>query len=170
MMIDGLLDKSFFIKIIIVFVLAIGVISCNSVDTLLDTDDSVFLNYDQRTVLGAALEKVGKRYKAASTGPNGFDCSGLMYYSFGKANIQMGRTSGSQATMGYSVKVAEALPGDLLVFADRGRINHVGMVYQNKNGLLKMVHSSSSKGVVIEEVLRSNYWKSRLVDVRRILN
>lgn len=144
--------------------------SCSSVNTLMDTDEHTFWNQSQRVVLGAALEKVGTRYKAAATGPHGFDCSGLMYYSFSKADIKMARTSASQATMGYSVKVADAIPGDLLVFADRGRVNHVGVVYQIRNGQLKMIHSSSSKGVVVEEVLQSNYWKSRLVDVRRILN
>lgn len=162
--------RALLMRAIIILLFVGGLFSCSSVNTLMDTDEFTFLNYDQRLVLGAALEKVGKRYKAASTGPNGFDCSGLMYYSFGKANIQMGRTSGSQATMGYSVKVSEAIPGDLLVFANKGRIHHVGMVYKNRDRQLIMVHSSSSRGVVIEDVLSSNYWKSRLVDVRRILN
>lgn len=162
--------KTTLVKLLTVCISLLYLISCSSVNTLIDTDEHIFWNYNQRLVLGAALEKVGTRYKAAATGPNGFDCSGLMYYSFSKANIKMARTSASQATMGYSVDVSEAIPGDLLVFADKGRVNHVGVVYQARGGQLKMIHSSSSKGVVIEEVLQSGYWRSRLVDVRRILD
>lgn len=145
--------------------MGIGCASVHQVSSLEKMD----LAPTQRIVLSNAYNQLGKKYKAGGTSPKGFDCSGLVFYSFSKAKMEVARTSSSLATMGYSVKKSEARPGDLLIFADKGRIHHVGIVYENRRGRLNMIHSSSSKGVVIDDVFSSAYWKNRLIDVRRII-
>ncbi|RAJ43598.1 cell wall-associated NlpC family hydrolase [Kitasatospora sp. SolWspMP-SS2h] len=75
--------------------------------------------------LAAALSKIGSPYVYGSTGPGTFDCSGLMYWSWRQAGVTLPRTSQGQATAGRRVSLAEARPGDLVIFySDR---HHVGM-------------------------------------------
>lgn len=160
---------NFYSFLFLLLVLSSGIIGCASVHHV-SSLEKMDLTPTQRIVLTTAYNQLGKRYKAGGTSPKGFDCSGLVFYSFSKAKMEMARTSSSLATMGYSVNKSDALPGDLLIFADKGRIHHVGIVYENRRGKLSMIHSSSSKGVIIEDVLGSSYWKPRLIDVRRIID
>ncbi|MGW4805477.1 NlpC/P60 family protein [Kitasatospora sp. NPDC004272] len=75
--------------------------------------------------LAAALSKIGSPYVYGSTGPGTFDCSGLMYWSWRQAGVTLPRTSQAQASAGRRVSLAEARPGDLVIFySDR---HHVGM-------------------------------------------
>ncbi|MEV7218144.1 NlpC/P60 family protein [Kitasatospora cineracea] len=75
--------------------------------------------------LAAAVSKIGSPYVYGSTGPGTFDCSGLMYWSWRQAGVTLPRTSQEQATAGRRVSLAEARPGDLVIFFnDR---HHVGM-------------------------------------------
>ncbi|MEU3494911.1 C40 family peptidase [Kitasatospora cineracea] len=75
--------------------------------------------------LAAAISKIGSPYVYGSTGPGTFDCSGLMYWSWRQAGVTLPRTSQEQASAGRRVSLAEARPGDLVIFFnDR---HHVGM-------------------------------------------
>ncbi|MEU5383189.1 NlpC/P60 family protein [Kitasatospora cineracea] len=75
--------------------------------------------------LAAAVSKIGSPYVYGSTGPGTFDCSGLMYWSWRQAGVTLPRTSQEQASAGRRVSLAEARPGDLVIFFnDR---HHVGM-------------------------------------------
>ncbi|WP_033216804.1 C40 family peptidase [Kitasatospora phosalacinea] len=75
--------------------------------------------------LAAAISKIGSPYVYGSTGPGTFDCSGLMYWSWRQAGVTLPRTSQAQATAGRRVSLADARPGDLVIFySDR---HHVGM-------------------------------------------
>ena len=122
-------------------------------------------------ILNEAGQHLGVGYKYAGTSPNeGFDCSGLVYYVFGKAGIGLRRASYLQAQEGQAVDIAEVTPGDLIFFAHQGdRINHVGIVTSHPGEPLSMIHSSSSKGVIRTNVDYSAYWKDRLKCARRII-
>ncbi|MFJ5231617.1 NlpC/P60 family protein [Kitasatospora sp. NPDC088391] len=75
--------------------------------------------------LRAAISKIGSPYVYGSTGPGTFDCSGLMYWAWRQAGVTLPRTSQEQASAGRRVSLAEARPGDLVIFySDR---HHVGM-------------------------------------------
>jgi peptidoglycan DL-endopeptidase CwlO len=52
--------------------------------------------------------------------------------------------------------------GDLVFFASGSTISHVGLVISNKGENLMMVHSSTSKGVIITEIPTSTYWQGKL--------
>ncbi|RKE18699.1 NlpC/P60 family protein [Streptomyces sp. TLI_171] len=75
--------------------------------------------------LAAAISKIGSPYVYGSTGPRTFDCSGLMYWSWRQAGVTLPRTSQEQATAGRRVSLAEARPGDLVIFYKD--MHHVGM-------------------------------------------
>ncbi|HET9691132.1 MAG TPA: C40 family peptidase [Acidimicrobiales bacterium] len=76
--------------------------------------------------LAWAFSELGKPYLWGGTGPDMFDCSGLMQYSWGKAGVQIPRTSEEQYTAVAPVPLSQLLPGDLVFFGTTD-IHHVGM-------------------------------------------
>jgi cell wall-associated NlpC family hydrolase len=77
--------------------------------------------------VGLAHELIGTPYRWGGASPAGFDCSGLVYYTFREAGIDVPRTSQQQYRVARPVPLEAVEPGDLLFFAQRGRIFHVGI-------------------------------------------
>jgi len=110
----------------------------------------------------------GSKYKYGGTTPKGFDCSGFTSYVLLKHKIDLHRTSDQQARQGKKIKPKSALPGDLLFFGKKGKVAHVAIVTKNSGNQLKVIHSTSSKGVVEQDITHSDYWQSRLLFARRV--
>jgi hypothetical protein len=51
---------------------------------------------------------------------------------------------------------------------NKKRINLVGLVVETKKGVIKFIHSTTSKGVLISS-LNERYWKSAFAEARRVL-
>ncbi|MER5765470.1 NlpC/P60 family protein [Streptomyces sp. NPDC002082] len=81
------------------------------------------------TAVMAARSAVGRPYVWGSTGPSGFDCSGLMVWSYRQAGVALPRTSQAQRHAGRRVPLSEARPGDLVTY--RSDASHVGMYVGN---------------------------------------
>ena len=117
-------------------------------------------------VVEVALESIGAPYEWGGTDANGFDCSGLIQFAYGKFGIALPRQSAAQIRAGSSVDPVPALlrPGDVLGFSRNsgGTTSHVGLYV----GRGEFIHSGSG-GVQIS-TLRSPYWQGRLVAARRI--
>ncbi|MEU3174060.1 C40 family peptidase, partial [Streptomyces sp. NPDC007000] len=79
--------------------------------------------------VAAARSALGKPYVWGANGPSGFDCSGLMQWSYAQAGIALPRTSQAQRHAGTQVPLAQARPGDLVVYRPDG--SHVGMYTGN---------------------------------------
>ncbi len=77
----------------------------------------------------AARTAVGRPYIWGATGPSGFDCSGLMVWSYRQAGVSLPRTSQAQRYAGRQVPLSEARPGDLVTY--RSDASHVGMYVGN---------------------------------------
>ena len=75
--------------------------------------------------LAAARSALGRPYIWGASGPGGFDCSGLMQWSYAHAGIQLPRTSQEQRFAGRHVPLSQARPGDLIVY--RSDASHVAM-------------------------------------------
>ncbi|MFJ5924092.1 NlpC/P60 family protein [Kitasatospora sp. NPDC092948] len=91
----------------------------------LDLGDQPPASERAAAALNAAVSRIGSPYVYGSTGPASFDCSGLMYWAWRQAGVTLPRTSQGQASAGRRVSLAEARPGDLVIFfKDR---HHVGM-------------------------------------------
>ena len=67
----------------------------------------------QQAVL-LAEQQVGVPYSYGGHTPAGFDCSGLVYYVYGKVGIQVPRTAEEQFAQLPRVDRSELEPGDLL--------------------------------------------------------
>ena len=112
-----------------------------------------------------AYTMVGKPYRYGGSSPaTGFDCSGLVYYSYRGAGVKLPRSTESLLAASRSVARAQLRRGDLLFFDQEGRKNsHVG-IYLGKG---RFVHAPSSGKQVRTDRLDSPYWKRHLSGVRR---
>lgn len=118
-------------------------------------------------VVEVALAQVGKPYIWASANPNiGFDCSGLTYYAFKQAGINLNRTSYTQINNGVSVDSKDLRKGDLVFFNNGGgRISHVGIYIGNN----QFVHASSPGTGVIVSKLFGSYFGKTFVGATRLI-
>ena len=78
---------------------------------------------DSRAVLAvrAALSRLGSPYVWGATGPDRFDCSGLVQWSYAQAGIRLPRTTYDQIHDGVPVARSQIRPGDL-VFPHTGHV------------------------------------------------
>ena len=86
--------------------------------------------------VGAAMSKLGSPYSWGATGPDAFDCSGLMYWAYQQIGVSVPRTSSAQVAGGTSVSRDALQPGDIVGFYPG--VTHVGMYI----GDGKIVHAS----------------------------
>jgi len=73
-----------------------------------------------------ALLQVGKRYVHGATGPNSYDCSGLVQRAWSVAGVSIPRTSGQEFAATVHISMTDALPGDLIFYGQNG-VQHVAM-------------------------------------------
>ena len=79
-----------------------------------------------QTVVNAAKSHIGKPYVWGATGPNAYDCSGLVQYAYSQAGKNIGRTTYQQAGAGQHVSVSQAQAGDILMWGDYHDAIYVG--------------------------------------------
>jgi cell wall-associated NlpC family hydrolase len=112
-----------------------------------------------------ALQMVGKRYRfGGSTPSSGFDCSGLVQFSYRQAGVALPRTTEDQRRSSTAIRKASLRRGDLLFFDQEGKKNsHVGIYL----GSGRFVHAPSSGKQVRTDRLDSPYWSRHLSETRR---
>jgi len=66
------------------------------------------------TVIQAALSRIGSPYSWGGSGPNAFDCSGLVMWSFQQAGISLPHSSQALANGGAPVSMDQIQPGDVI--------------------------------------------------------
>ena len=112
-----------------------------------------------------AQQQIGVRYRYGGMTPNsGFDCSGLVYYSYSQAGVSVPRTSRDQFRAAHKIALAEAKPGDIVFFQDQEKLSHVGIYV----GGHRFVHAPSSGKAVAVADIDSPYYQERLVAVGRL--
>ena len=109
-----------------------------------------------------ALRAVGVPYRWGGSSPaGGFDCSGLVYWAYGRLGVELPHSSYALYDQGRRVARSRMKPGDLLFFSGLG---HVG-IYLGRGRMVHAPHSGSLVQVV--SLGRSGYG-GRLVGARRI--
>ena len=125
------------------------------------------------SIIATASHAMGRPYEFGGTGENGegFDCSGLIQYAYGKHGIVLPRRSTDQAREGSKVdrKLGLLKPGDLLTFSNRGgAVTHEGLY----TGRGRFIHSAT-RGVQVSTLSAEDpygrWWYKRWVGVRRLI-
>jgi cell wall-associated NlpC family hydrolase len=111
-----------------------------------------------------ALSLQGKPYRYGGNTPQGFDCSGLVQYSYTRAGARLPRSTEGQWAGSRSVSSREIRPGDLLFFHEEGRRNSHVALYIGNN---RFVHSPSSGKRVSTASLSDPYWRQNFSAARR---
>lgn len=118
-----------------------------------------------RRAAAFAREMVGRPYKFGGNTPAGFDCSGLVRYSYNRAGIALPRATEAQRELATLTSLRSVRAGDLLFFDQEGRkFSHVGLYL----GDGRFVHAPSSGGRVRIDSLRDKYWRKHFLEARRI--
>ncbi|RKZ09524.1 NlpC/P60 family protein 2 [bacterium] len=126
------------------------------------TADGVQLGLEAATLARAQL---GKSYQWGASGPDKFDCSGLVCHVYGSLGVPMPRVSRDQARAGDEVSRSRLQPGDLVFFATEGKsINHVG-IYIGHNDF---VHAPRRHVPVRTDSLNDSYWSRAYRTARRV--
>ena len=79
------------------------------------------------SVIAFAQSQIGDAYVSGGTGPNSWDCSGLVQAAFGSVGVDLPRVSQSQSTAGTQVSLDNLQPGDILYWGGAGSAYHVGI-------------------------------------------
>ncbi len=122
-------------------------------------------------VVDDAEQFKGSPYKYAGRDPKtGFDCSGFTSYVLARHNVKVSPASSMQSKEGKSVSLDKVLPGDLVFFAQDGKtVSHVAMVVERGKNGITCIHSTTSRGVIIENISTSSYWKTKILFARDVI-
>jgi cell wall-associated NlpC family hydrolase len=105
-----------------------------------------------------ALSKLGSPYRYGATGPDAFDCSGLVNWAFKNAGVALPRTSRALSQVGTPIARADLQPGDLVFFYQP--VSHVAIYI----GDGKVVHASNRR----DPVKISNLANMQFTSARRV--
>ncbi|MER7537039.1 C40 family peptidase [Streptomyces sp. NPDC097704] len=79
------------------------------------------------TIVAFARAQIGDAYVSGGTGPNSWDCSGLVQAAYRAAGIDLPRISYQQSSMGTEVSLSNLQPGDVLYWGSRSGSYHVAI-------------------------------------------
>ncbi|HKA38614.1 MAG TPA: C40 family peptidase [Burkholderiales bacterium] len=111
-----------------------------------------------------ALAMRGKPYRYGGYSPQGFDCSGLVHYSYARAGGSLPRNTNGLWTRSRAIDRGEIRPGDLLFFHQDGKRNSHVAIYIGSN---RFVHAPSSGKQVSTASLSDPYWRQHFSAARR---
>ncbi|MGW6419444.1 NlpC/P60 family protein [Streptomyces sp. NPDC055055] len=104
-----------------------------------DLGNEVPANGFGAAALAAADTRVGMPYASGHEGPGSFDCSGLTQWAYGRAGIDLTRTTYTQQNDGTKIGRSQLKPGDLVFF---NGLQHVGL-YAGNNTVLHAPYSGA---------------------------
>lgn len=165
--------------LILIFVLSLS--SCRSHKKIIETEEEIIVeellksNRKKKKEDGRLREMLAREAQTWIGTPyvygkqnkgSGTDCSGLTMVVYQEvANIKIPRNSARQAEFCKEIKAKEVRAGDLVFFAtgkDPRQVSHVGMMIDER----RFVHASSSKGVIISEMI--GYYERKFVKYGRV--
>ena len=109
--------------------------------------------------LNVAMTQLGKPYIAGAAGPYGYDCSGLVQYSFARAGRLLPRVATAQYYATQHIPVSWARPGDLIFFGSPAYLHHVA-IYAGGGNIVAAPHTGTV--VKVERLWTSNYYVGRI--------
>lgn len=123
----------------------------------------------RRNLVTEAKKYIGCPYVYGATGPESFDCSGLIYFVAHQANgTQLPRTAKALYNKAKHIEDKDKEAGDLLFFSttSSGNVSHVG-IYIGNNQFISALSDGPNTGVILSS-LNEAYWKPRYIGAGQI--
>ena len=120
-------------------------------------------NTTQQQVIQHAIQQIGLPYQYGGNNPKGFDCSGLVQYSFARSGIIVPRTTSEQIKYFTEIPRSQLKAGDLVFFKIDNRQRHVAIMLNAHD----FVHAPSSGKNVSTSNLSNPYWKPKFLKAAR---
>lgn len=112
-----------------------------------------------------ALKMQGKPYRYGGNNPAGFDCSGLVQYSYGRAGLKLPHGTRELLKASQPIKQSQLQQGDLLFFNEDGKASsHVGIYIGND----RFVHAPSTGKRVHVSEMNQPHWRRHFAGARRL--
>ena len=140
------------------------------------SNDLVFDGTVSEKIVSYASSKLGCRYWWGASGPNYFDCSGLIFWVFNQSGITVPRTTAyGYANMGTSISYSQLEPGDIITFDyGSGSIDHCGIYIGDGKMINALGKGSGTVGqypeqcVKISSVVPGSYFYKNIFNCRRL--
>lgn len=124
------------------------------------------VNQNGQQAANIASGFAGSPYVWGASNPSvGFDCSGLVVYTYKQLGVNLPHSSQAQFSNGYAVGINNLQPGDLVFFSNQSGVDHVGIVTSSDG---TFIHASSPKSGVKYDNVYSNYYQKVFAGARRI--
>lgn len=159
--------KLFLVTALALFMMCFLPIKCFSQTELSESESRVY----REKLVTEAKKYVGSPYVRGSTGPDSFDCSGLIYTIAQKSiHYQLPRTVKAMYSYVKIVPDEQREIGDLVFFKTTGdgSISHVGL-YIGKGQFISAVSDGPNTGVIVSS-LKETYWKNHYVSTGKFLS
>lgn len=161
----------FIYRLVLIVVIAAGLSACSSQPATGGGSaprSAEVSRADTRPDLGLraaeiALEQVGVPYRYGGSTPSGFDCSGLVYYSYSRLGKSVPRTTNQLLLSAVPVERNRLRAGDVLFFSMEGKVSHVGLYLGDD----QFVHAPSTGKRVSVQTLKSEYYERAFVGAGR---
>jgi len=115
---------------------------------------------------------LGLPYRTTVRAPWPLDCSGYVSMLYGHYGVKLPHSSGGIADITQKISLKEAQPGDLLFFKGRdsrkNRVGHVALIIEVHEDYVLMMHSTNSKGIIIEQYPDGYYYTKRFIKAGRL--
>ena len=134
------------------------------VTSLFSASSASAMTRKQRVAQGYSIasNQRGDWYQYGAAGPNRFDCSGLVYYSYRKAGFSVPRTSSAQASHAHRIAKSNLHRGDLVFFyngsARASNVYHVAIFVGWDHGRRIVLHAPRSGERVHREAIWTSKW------------
>ena len=155
-------------RVFIFVVLAAGLVGCAG-QSAVKPQSQTTVNARQsphnlgQQAASIAVHQVGVPYRYGGSAPTGFDCSGLIHYSYQRAGKAVARTTAQLWNSTSAVDRRDMRPGDVLFFRIEGKMSHVGIFIGDN----RFVHAPSSGKSVSIESLSSDFYRSAFIRAGR---
>jgi cell wall-associated NlpC family hydrolase len=147
-------------------ILPLWLAGCGSA-TIRDSGDWSSIGPERRAVLRNAVAQLGQPYRYGGSAPGqGFDCSGLVYYTHSRAALPVPRASTDLYRESKRKDADELTPGDLVFFRTRSTPSHVGIYLGNG----QFLHAPYTGEAVRTESLLEGYWYERFIGAGHFYN
>lgn len=126
----------------------------------------------RQDVVTFAKKFQGTKYTYAGKEPRtGFDCSGFTSYVMARYDISLSSSSRQQENQGKKLNLDRVQSGDLIFYRRPGndRVFHVSLVVDNTREGIEVIHATS-RGVVIDNISTSSYWKPKISTARDVIS